>query len=293
MADEEGSVFNEDFDSEEDIDETSDDNSEDTSSSNADKTEESEDESESTQKDKSEEESTDKKEEEDKTEKGTKLDPDPLSRANQELANERAKIRKYEEVLQDPKALRDYVAQFDKEEKTEKVEDQEPEIRIQDVKSTEDLQKFLSQRENKVNQKLKELDDTIAEVKGSQNKSTVASQIQSDIVTVRETYPELNPKNSSYNKELDLAVGELYEKFDLDPETKSFRGKVSLKEVADIVMRAHGSSKKQGSEEAQTTVRDKRTGKPVSGSSKAAPDETNLSASQVIAQRMAQARKGR
>src|SRR6185369_9068021 len=46
------------------------------------------------------------------TDKGTKLDPDPLSRANQELANERKKIKDYEEVLTNPILLKGYLAQF-------------------------------------------------------------------------------------------------------------------------------------------------------------------------------------
>lgn len=228
------------------------------------------------------------------TEKGTKLDDNPLSRVNQELANERAKIKKYEEVLNNPALLKGYVKQFEKPGETqEEKKPEEPEIRVEDIQTTEDLQKYQRQQDRKLDAKLKELDSTITSVKTTQKDTEVAGRITNDIATVREKYQELDPKSSTYNRELDLAVGELYEKFDLDPETKTFKGNTSIKEIADIVMRAHGSSKKQGSDEAQTTVRDKRTGKVTTGASNTAPDESGMSAGQLIASRIKAARGGR
>jgi hypothetical protein len=232
------------------------------------------------------------------TEKGTKLDPNPLSRVNQELANERRKIKQYEEVLNNPTLLRGYVAQFDKGDKKEEVQIDEPEMRAEDIQTTEDLQKFVKQQEQRYEKKLKELDSTISQVKESTSENTIAARITNDIVAVRGKYDELDPKpdkdgnptNPNYNKELDAAVGNLYERFDFDPQKKTYKGSVSILEIADIVMNAAGSSKKQGSREAQTIVRERRSGKAVSGASTSSPDESSMSASQIIAARVAAAR---
>jgi hypothetical protein len=291
MIDNEGSLSSEDADID-DAEETQDDAVDSTESTEADA---------STTDDKAEAASTDSslkdQEQKDKaelSEKGTKLDPDPLSRVNQELANERRKIKEYEEVLNNPALLKSYVAKFgEPEAKKEETVSKEKEMRYEDVQTNEDLHKFLKQQDEKVQAKLKELDSSISEVKSSHKNTTVASRIQSDITTVRETYPELNPKSSDYNKELDDAVGQLYEKYDYDPQSKTFKGDASIKDIADIIMKAAGSSKKQGSEEAQTTIRDKRSGRAVSGASKAAPDESNMTPGQIIASRIKAARGGR
>jgi hypothetical protein len=227
------------------------------------------------------------------TEKGTKLDPNPLSRVNQELANERAKIKQYEEVLNNPTLLKSYVAQIDKQ--PEKVEEKVPEkiMREEDVKTTEDLRVYLKQQDEKLNSKLKELDSTISTVKSSQRDTAVANGISNDIQAVREQYPELNPKSDSYDPELDTAVGAMYELIDLDPKTKQFRGNIRITDVASIIMKASGSSKKQGSQEAQTVIKDKRSGKVTSGSSSQVSDISNMTPSQIIASRIKQARGGR
>jgi len=281
MDDNEGSVFNE--DSDEEYSESTETQESEEQTENADQAE-----------DASKEEPS-KDQEQDKadvTEKGTKLDQNPLSRVNQELANERAKIKQYEEVLNNPTLLKNYVTQFENPE-TQKEKNEEPEMRVEDIQTTEDLQKYQRQQDKKLDSKFKELDTTISSVKSSQRDTVVASRIQSDITTIREQYPELNPKSPTYNKELDTSVGELYEMYDLDPQTKTFRGQVSIKDIAEKVMKAAGSSRKQGSEEAQTTIRDKRSGRAVSGASSTAPDESHMTPGQIIASRIKAARGGR
>lgn len=229
-----------------------------------------------------------------KTEKGTKLAKDPLSQANQLLANERAKIRQYEDLLNNPTLLKNYVKQFDPNDaQSQTGKTQEKELRVEDVQTTEDLHKFLAQQDAKVQAKVKELDTEINSVKSNQQGTAIANRISSDIAAVRETYPELNPKSDVYSKELDSAIGQLYEKFDLDPKTKSFKGQASIREIADVVMSAAGIAKKQGSTDAQTIIRDKRSGRTMSGAANAATDESKLTAGQIIAQRIQQARKGR
>lgn len=225
------------------------------------------------------------------TEKGTKLDPNPMSRVNQELANERRKIKDYEEILNNPKLLKAYVDQFDTKE--DRVEPEEEMLSIEQVETTADLQKFLRQRDGQVQKKLKELDSTISGFKESQKDEAIASNISSDITAIREIYPELNPKSDSYDPELDQAVGELFEMYDFDPKQQRFKGSVSLKKVAQTVMKAAGSSKKRGSQEAQTYVKDRRSGRADGGGKASeAPNESNMTASQIIAQR-AKAAKSR
>lgn len=227
------------------------------------------------------------------TEKGTRLDPNPMSRINQELANERRKAKEYEDILNNPKLLKAYVDQFESENKEVAVakEPEEDLLSIQDVQTTEDLQKFLKQQDSTVKNKLKELDSTISGFKESFRGEAVATKIASEITAVREAYPELDPKNSSYNPELDQVVGELFEDYDLDKKSGQFQGKISLKTVADRVMRASKASKKQGSLEARTNVIDKRSGRAISGGRSASQvDESNMTASQIIAQRAKLAR---
>lgn len=224
------------------------------------------------------------------TEKGTKADPNPLSRVNQELANERRKIKQYEDVLNNPVLLRRYVSQFEKP--VEKQEKQEEEITLDQVQDTEGLQKYLKQQDRKVEEKLKRLDSAFSEMTGAQKDVAVADRVQSDIVTVREKYPELNPKSESYIQALDITLGKLFEKYDYDPKAEKFLGRVSLAEVADILMGGAVESRKRGSLDAQTTIKDKRTGKQVSGSTSAAPDETNMTPNQIIAARIKAARRG-
>lgn len=230
------------------------------------------------------------------TEKGTKLDKDPLSAANQLLANERAKAARYEKFLSDPVAMRKYLAEIDKDGKKEETEE-EPLMREEDIQTKEDLHKFLAQRETKHQKDIEELRGKLTGVTSAQRDSAVATTIQSDISAVRSQYSELDPKpdkdgkptNPTYNPVLDNAVGALYEFVDFDKENKSFRGNVSIRQCADFVMQVVNVAKKQGSQDAQTEIRDKRTGRAVSGSSKAAPDETKMSASELIASRVRRA----
>ncbi len=230
----------------------------------------------------------------DVSEKGTKLDDNPLSRVNQELANERAKVRQYEGVLNDPTVLKKYVQTFDKTE-------EEPEIKYEDVQTNEDLQKFLKQRDSKVEGKIKDLDQTISNIKSAQKDTITANRIQSDITAIRSQWDELDPKfgqdgkptNPNYDPVLDNSIGRIYEMYDLDKQTGGFKGQVSIKDIAEIVMQAAGSSKKQGSAEAQTTIINRKSGRAVSGASSTAPDETNMTPGQLIASRIKAARGGR
>lgn len=221
-----------------------------------------------------------------KTDKGTKLDPNPQSQMYQRLANAERAQREYEALLNDPTRLKKYLAELEPDEKQG-----EEEIREEDIQTEADLKKYLKQQNKKIENWKKEQE--VRESKRSEQirATEVSNRIQSDITTVRTEYPELNPKHPKYNPDLDRAVGDIYNNVDFDQLTGTYRGQVSIKTIADNVMKAAGVSKKQGSQEAQTIVRDRRTGKTISGASQQSIDESKMSARQLIASRMARASK--
>ena len=46
------------------------------------------------------------------TDRGTKLDPNPQSAIHQELANAKSEMKKYQEFLQNPKAVKKYLEDY-------------------------------------------------------------------------------------------------------------------------------------------------------------------------------------
>lgn len=238
-------------------------------------------------------------EQSDITEKGTKLDINPLSRANQIAANERAKARQYEELLNDPIKLRAYMSQF------EQPKEQEPEEKEEDlswIQTDADLQKYLKDRDKRMEEKLEKKFSSLTE---SQKKlrqqdefadhiREVSDSIEKETVAVKEKYPELDAKSDQYSPELDAAVSELFHASDFDSSTNTYMGRVSLLGVADRIMHATRSMKEKASKQAQTKVLDRTTSRVRTGTS--APEEvdtTKMSASQLIAHRMQLATKQR
>ena len=221
------------------------------------------------------------------TEKGTKLDPNPQSAIHQELANAKSQIKQMEDVLTKPALLKRYAEQNgmslseakadlkdEKEEVTETIEEFSPE----NFKTSGDVASAL----NKIN---KSLAETKAEnqrlregqkgINSSRESERIVNNMQRDISAVQDKYPVLNPKSPEYNKNLEESVGKLYHKLDFDPATKTFRGNVSVVDIAETVMGATKLAKKQGSREAQTDVTVKQAGKVNSGKgkSKSTPTE--------------------
>lgn len=240
---------------------------------------------------------------EQRTAKGTKLDPNPLSAAHQELANARATIKQYEKVLNTPEYLKRYAAGMGmtlaeaKAEIKEEVKEQKKLFTPDRFKTSQDIADAMNEIHSMTAKELEELRSENAKLKEGFGQSNAIRQIervttnmQSDISSVQEKYSVLNPKSADYDPELENEIGSLYHELDFDEESGGYRGRVSIAKIADRVMRAAGRAGKQASRNAQTDVRVKQAGKVVT-SSKAAPSGGSESKdpATVIAQRIKEA----
>lgn len=227
------------------------------------------------------------------TEKGTKLDPDPMSALNQQLANERGYRKQYEDVLNSPEKLADYAKTMGLELTKKEIKEiqEDTSFDASKIETVDDLRAFAKNLDSKIEQKVKELDKGIAGIKESDRIEAVSSQIKDDISAVREKYPALDPKSESYDKGLDEAVDRVFEMADFDPQTKQFLGKARLTDIADQFMKVRQGGEQTGSKNAQTIVKDRRKGAVVTGGKDSAPDESNMTPAQIIASRMARMRR--
>lgn len=236
------------------------------------------------------------------TEKGTKLDPNPQSAVHQELANARRTIQQMEGVLTNPTLLKRYAeqngmtlaeAKADIKEDQEEQEDLIEEFTPDQFQTREDIAKALNTIRSTTSKTVKELkaeNQRLREgykgINSSRELERVANNMQKDITTVREKYPELNPSSPDFDKELEQSIGELYHELDFDPTSQTFRGKVSIAKIADRIMTAAGRAKKQGSRQAQTDVRVKQAGKVNQSKGKSGGTSTQ---GMTIAQKIAKA----
>lgn len=238
------------------------------------------------------------------TDKGTKLDPNPQSAVHQQLANAQRTIQQMEGILTNPSLLKRYAeqngmtlseAKADIKGEQEDAEDVIEEFTPDQFKTAEDVARALNQIRGTTSKTIKELkaeNQRLLEgyrgINSSRELERIANNMEKDIATVREKYPELNPSSPEYDEELESSIGELYQEIDFDQSTQTFRGKASLAKIADRVMKATGRAKKQGSREAQTDVRVKQAGKVTSGKGKSG-GKTNSSEGLTIAQKVARA----
>lgn len=209
------------------------------------------------------------------TEKGTKLDPDPKSAVHQNLANANRRIQQMERVLGSPELLRKFAKESGMSLTEAKAEIKEAKDEVEDFtgenfQTAEDVASVLNQMRSGLTGELQSLKDEnkrlMEGMKGmdsSRQAEKVANTMQQDITTIRGKYPELDPKSSEYDKDLEKEIGLLYHDLDFDPQSKSYRGSVSMASLADRVMKAAGRAKKKGSEQAQTDVVTKQAGKVV------------------------------
>lgn len=234
------------------------------------------------------------------TSKGTKLDPNPQSRAYQELANERRLRTQYEQVLSNPEALKRYASEMGltlSEARAEIKEEQKKLYTPDRFKTADDVanalneiyethQKSLAELKEE-NRKLREGLTNFSHINRNQQMVTT---LKNDIATITSTYPELNPKSPEYDPELEKEIGQLYNELDFDERSGTYRGQFSLAKITERVMRAAGRGKKKGAQEAQTTVKVKQAGKIVT-STKNTKREASESTdpSTVIAERIAKA----
>lgn len=207
------------------------------------------------------------------TEKGTKLDPNPQSAVHQELANERKLRTQYETVLRNPEYLRKYAKEMGltMAEAKEEIQDKKEELYSADkFQTAEDIARALNEirsgftvKTSEYEKKIQGLESEIQGLATVRKFEAVKSTIQSDIVAAREKYPELDPKNASYDPELEKEIGELYHELDFDEATGAYRGSTSIAKLADRIMRAAGRAKKLGSDEAQTVIKERSAGRIV------------------------------
>lgn len=227
------------------------------------------------------EESTDSKEEVKYTEKGTKLDPNPASAAYQQLANERRVRQQYEQVLQNPALLQRYLEESGMTKAEQKEVKQA--FDANSFQTADDVAKAFNDIQSGYQSKVQELESTVRTLKSelsglgrSRRLEQVANKMQSDAVSARAKYPELDPKSADYDPDLEKAVADFYRMSDFDQQSGSFMGRQSIAEIADIVMKAVSKARKSGSKQAQTTIKQKSLGKVVtsSKSSSGSPKET-------------------
>ena len=141
-----------------------------------------------------------------RTEKGTKLDQDPLRQAHQLRANAEAKTRQYEDFLSDPVKVKAYLADLEKDKagKTEtKTEDL---IDPEKLETVGDLQKFAKQLQTKFQTETEKIRAELGGITQKEQIKEVANRVTSEVTAVQTKYPELREfnedgtKNPDYNE---------------------------------------------------------------------------------------------
>jgi len=241
-----------------------------------------------------------------KTEKGTNLDPNPLSAAHQQLANERRLRENYEKVLSSPELLRRFAKEsgMTLEEAKEEIKDAKDELYTPErFKSAQDVADALNELKGGFTKATKELREENQRLRGelsgissSRQLERVTSSMQSDIASVREKYPQLNPKSPEYDKDLENEIGSFYHELDaVDPSdpSKGYRGQFSIARITERFMRVRGEGARRGSQKAQTDVKIKQSGRVVTTSKTSSKDESRSSdPGTSIAQKVARALAG-
>lgn len=232
------------------------------------------------------------------TEKGTRRDPNPQSAVHQDLANTRAKLSDYEKVLSDPQLLLQFAkaAGYNNiSEAKEAIQDEIDEYSPEKLQTAQDVSNALNSLSKQLKNVLQENSELKKQVSGMSETSkanTIYNKTASDIATIREKYPELNPKSPNFNPELEERVGRLYQTVDFDQRTGSWRGSYSLADIAEEVMGAARIAMKQGSEQAQKTTVTKQQGRIVTSTKQASQDQSESGdPGTAIAQKVAKALK--
>lgn len=237
------------------------------------------------------------------TEKGTKLDPNPLSAAHQQLANEQRIRKQYEQVLNSPELLRKYAqeAGYSLAEAKAEIKDEQKKLFTADsFKTPDDVANALNKIHDDHEKSLAELRKENEQLKKGftgfneqSRREQVATNMQRDLSTITSKYPELDHKNPAYNPDLEKEIALLYHRIDaVDPQdaSKGYKGQFSLAEIADSFMRAAGKAEKVGSQKAQTDIKVKQAGRVVTSSKTASQEESeSKDPGTVIAQRIAKA----
>jgi hypothetical protein len=195
--------------------------------------------------------------ESDKTDKGTKLAEDPLSRANQLRANTEAELRKAVE----------YIRHLESKAKAPVTEKKENELFLDasKIETKEDLQKFADSLNKFYGSKFAEMESKVSNTTMERFVEKTQDRVAGSIKQVQDKYAvfrEFNSdgtKNPDYDKELDKELSEMYESLDFDKQRGIFRGQVSVLNLAERLMKSYEKGKGYGSNSTKKQVLDKRS----------------------------------
>ena len=211
------------------------------------------------------------------TEKGTKLDPNPMSALNQQLANERRIRATYEAVLNDPRKYAQFVKQagIATEQKSEFKE-----ITVDDISSAEDyvkhineIKKHVAEVEENYKQQVSTLAREVMGLNKANHAETVYNSVARDVALVQQTYDELKPE-SPIAKELEKEINERYHELNFDEQTGEYTNVFPLAKVAEMVIRPIRLANKQATQKAQTIIKDKSRGKVVTSGKTSSTEAT-------------------
>lgn len=310
MSDFEGSVNLEGFDEVDETTEETQDNENINNSEDESNTEESENnqENQESQEEESQDENKGESEEGQKTtDKGTKLDSNPKSAVHQQLANANREMQRYQEFLQDPKAVRKYLEDLEgelgektgetKEQIRDKAEDENLVTDPSKIQTPEDLQsyiKFLTKGIEKEKESFRKERESFNQ---QATEKAINERLVSDIDTLQNKYPFLRATNADgsanpeFDAELEKEITDQYQELDFDKKSGKFLGKISILSIAERAIRIRKLGEATGSKKAQTVVQDKRAGAVKTGGGKTtSSDESKMTSTQLIASRIAKAR---
>jgi hypothetical protein len=233
------------------------------------------------------------------TEKGTKLDPNPQSAVHQELANERKVRSNYERVLADPKLLAQFMeTQYHIKvpvapaagEETATTEPVVKEYKPEDFQNLEDvagvvngLQKSFVEARKLDSQKIQELTTTVQGLLQGGRQQQVNSKLTTEIGDLQKL-PELTEGNPDFIKGLEERITKAYHQLDFDVSTGTYKGEHDLLKIAQDYIDIAKESRAQGSQKAQTIVKDKSRGAvKTSEAEEGEPDTAKLTAGDSIA----------
>lgn len=241
-----------------------------------------------------------------KTDKGTNLDPNPKSAVHQQLANAKREVEDYRRFMSDPEQVERYLEELRRETGKAKVEPEkakEEETFVTDpdkIETVDDLKSYAKYLRKTQTEAIEDMKSKLSQKEASDKVKETGTRIASEIDEVQKKYPELRPTNPDgtpnpeFDPELEKEVADLYQELDFDKKTGLYRGNISVRSIADRVMKVRRLGESTGSKRAQTVVIDKRNGavKTNNGGGKPA-DESQMSPAQTIASRIQRAMKNR
>lgn len=224
----------------------------------------------------------------DVTDRGTRPAKEPESRYYQQVKNENADMRA---LLNNPQALKAYLQDIEGTKAPTGSEEEDELKKIVDQSTMENgqvdaykLTKLMEQRlDVKVQQGMQHLSQDMNRAQSLQRR------YDQDKTAVRSDHPELDPRKKEYDAELEAFVGERY------IAQGGLEGKVSLQEVVDSTFAYMEKVRGSATKRAETEIVRKQVGSvrqaTVPGNTE--NGEANMTAEQILAQRVRNQLKGR